>query len=185
MKEYDIKEEDNKKEKEVDEKEEKNNSEQESLTTRTNSKKIGNYDYRDILLLNDLDFFYKTGKIPFVFFTHLLCTILVTLIILTQNENLNKLMQQTRAVQASIYLHEDTENPDYDFPKKYYYTKYETFSQSLVNIINNIYNINNTIDFDIYFDNQNDIKMFTKYRMSSNINNNSFTFNYFVNELFY
>ena len=175
MKEYDIKEEDNKKEKEVDEKEEKNNSEQESLTTRTNSKKIGNYDYRDILLLNDLDFFYKTGKIPFVFFTHLLCTILVTLIILTQNENLNKLMQQTRAVQASIYLHEDTENPDYDFPKKYYYTKYETFSQSLVNIINNIYNINNTIDFDIYFDNQNDIKMFTKYRMSSNINNNSFS----------
>ena len=142
MKEYDIKEEDNKKEKEVDEKEEKNNSEQESLTTRTNSKKIGNYDYRDILLLNDLDFFYKTGKIPFVFFTHLLCTILVTLIILTQNENLNKLMQQARAIQSSFYLQDDTSTPTLDYPRNYYYTKLETFSDNLMKLINNIYNIN-------------------------------------------
>ena len=96
-------------------------SEDDLLIIKKESKNYGNYDYRDILLLNDLDFFYKTGKIPFVFFTHVLCTFLVTLILLTQKGNLNKLMQQTRAVQASFYLHENTENPDYDFPKKYFY----------------------------------------------------------------
>ena len=37
------------------------------LLVRTDSK-TSKYDYRDILLLNDLDFFYKTGKFPFVFF---------------------------------------------------------------------------------------------------------------------
>ena len=153
----------------------KNLSEDDLLIIKKESKNYGNYDYRDILLLNDLDFFYKTGKIPFVFFTHVLCTFLVTLMLLTQNENLNKLMQQTRAVQASFYLHEDTDIPDYDFPKKYFYTKYETFSESLVNIINNIYDINKTIDFDIYFENLDDIKMYTKFRMSSNINNKSFS----------
>ena len=160
-------------EEEENKEEEKNITEEDLLLAKKESKNYGNYDYTDILLLNDLDFFYKTGKIPFVFFAHLLCTFLVTLILLTQNENLNKLMQQTRAVQASFYLHEDTENPDYDFPRKYYYTKYETFSESLVNIINNIYDINNTIDFDINYENQNDIKMFSKFRMSSDINDKS------------
>ena len=178
MKEYYIEEEEEIEEKEkLNETEEKKyfSTENDLLLIKSYSKHFGNYDYRDILLLNDLDFFYKTGKIPFVFFTHLLCTILVTLIIVTQNDNLNKLMQQTRAVQASIYSHEDTENPDYDFPKKFYYTKYETFSESLLEIIDNIYEINSTIDFDIYFENQNDIKMFTKFRMSSYINNKSFS----------
>ena len=57
-------------------------SEDDLLIIKKESKNYGNYDYRDILLLNDLDFFYKTGKIPFVFFTHVLCTFLVTLILL-------------------------------------------------------------------------------------------------------
>ena len=143
------------------------------LLIKKDSKSYENYDYRDILLLNDLDFFYKTGKIPFVFFTHLLCTILVTFIIIVHNNNLNKLMQQSRAVQASFYLHEDTENPDFDFPKKFVYSKYETFSESLVKIINNIYDINKTINFDIIYDNQDDIKMFTKFKASADINNNN------------
>ena len=144
------------------------------LLVRTDSRNLSKYDYRDILLLNDLDFFYKTGKIPFVFFSHLLCTLLVTLIILQQNTNLNKLMQQARAVQASFYFHEGTEVPDYDFPKKYYYTQYEVFSENLVKVINNIYKINDTLDFNIYFQNQDDIKMYTKFRASSNLNKNNF-----------
>ena len=187
MKEYIIEEEekdDNKKEnekeekekkevkEEKEEKEEKDSSEKDLLLIKKDSKSYENYDYRDILLLNDLDFFYKTGKIPFVFFTHLLCTILVTFIIIVHNENLNKLMQQSRAVQASFYLHEDTENPDFDFPKKFVYSKYETFSESLVKIINNIYDINKTINFDIIYDNQDDIKMFTKFKASADIDNN-------------
>ena len=153
-------------------------NEQDLLLIKTSTQILDKYDYRDILLLNDLDFFYKTGKIPFIFFMHLLCTILVTLIILTQNENLNKLMQQTRSVQASFYFHDDTENPDYDFPKKYFYTNFDLFHENLINIINNIYDINDTIDFNIYYENQDDIKMFIKYRISSNINN---TFPYVFN----
>ena len=174
MKESDVEE----KEKEI-KTEKKEPTEDELLLVRSErinsiSSSYQNDDYRDILLLNDLDFFYKTGKIPFVFLTHLLCTILVTLLILTQNGNLNTLMQQARAVQASFYFHDDTENPDYDFPKKFYYTQYDEFSDILKNIINNIFNINNTIDFNIYFENIDNLKMYTKYRISSNINNNSF-----------
>ena len=104
MKESDVEE----KEKEI-KTEKKEPTEDELLLVRSErinsiSSTYQNDDYRDILLLNDLDFFYKTGKIPFVFLTHLLCTILVTLLILTQNGNLNTLMQQARAVQASFYL---------------------------------------------------------------------------------
>ena len=165
--------EEKKEKEEKNEKEEKDASEKDLLLIKKDSKDDENYDYRDILLLNDLDYFYKTGKIPFAFFSHLLCTFLVTLIILIHNDNLNKLMQQSRAVQASFYLHEDTENPDYDFPKEYYYSKYETFSENLVKIINNIYNINKTINFDIIYDNQDNIKMFTKFRISSDISNKS------------
>ena len=139
---------------------------------RTDSKNLSKYDYRDILLLNDLDFFYKTGKIPFVFFSHLLCTVLVTAIILKQNTNLNKLMQHARAMQASFYFHEGTDVPDYDFAKQYYYTDYEAFSENLLKVINNIYDINNTLDFNIHYENQNDIKMFSKFRASSNLNKN-------------
>ena len=159
------------------------------LLVRTDSK-TSKYDYRDILLLNDLDFFYKTGKFPFVFFSHLLCTVLVTSIILKQNTNLNKLMQHARSMQASFYFHDGTEVPDYDFAKQYYYTDYDTFSENLLKIINNIYNINNTLDFNIRFENQNDIKMYSKLRTSSNLNkknkNNNdkkynITFPYFFN----
>ena len=157
------------------EKEENNEIKEGDLSlVRTDSRNLSKYDYRDILLLNDLDFFYKTGKIPFVFFSHLLCTFLVTLIIMQQNTNLNKLMQQARAVQASFYFHEGTEVPDRDFPKKYYYTHYEAFSENLVRVINNIYKINDTLDFNIYFQNQEDIKMYTKFRASSNLNKNKF-----------
>ena len=125
-------------------------------------------DYRDVLLLNDLDLFFKTGKIPYVFFTHLISTIIVTIIIITQNQNLNKLMQQTRAVQTSFYLREDTQNPTLDYPRTYYYSKLDTFSENLIKIINNIYNINSTIDFNIYFENQNNIKLYPKFKRNYN-----------------
>lgn len=160
----------------IPEKEEiKEPNEDDLLLVKSGSKNYSKYDYRDILLLNDLDFFYKTGKIPFVFFSHLLCTILVTIIILTQNGNLNKLMQHNRAIQASFYFHDDTENPDYDFPKKFYYTQYEVFSENLVKIIENIYGINETIDFNIQYENHDEIKMYSKFRPSPNIYKNSFT----------
>ena len=147
--------------------EEKQSGENDLLLMKINSKKINKFDYKDILLLNDLDLFYKTGKLPYVLFTHLLCTVLVTLIIITQNENLNKLMQQTRAIQTSFYLHDDTNTPTLDYPRKYYYTTLESFSDNLLNIINNIYEINSTIDFNIYFENQDNIKMYTKFRRNS------------------
>ena len=83
-------------------------------------------------------------------------------------------MQHARAVQASFYF-ENTENPDYDFAKKFYYTNYDDFLEQLEKIIENIKNINDTIDFNIYFENQEDIKMYTKFRASSNINSNSFS----------
>ena len=143
-------------------------SENDLLLVKMNSKNNKRYDYRDILLLNDLDLFYKTGRIPYVFFSHLLCTVLVTIIILTQNENLNKLMQQARAIQSSFYLQDDTSTPTLDYPRNYYYTKLETFSDNLMKLINNIYNINSTIDFDINFENQDNIKMYTKFRRNSN-----------------
>ena len=109
-------------EKEEEKKEEEKNEpkEDDSLLVRTNTQNLSNYDYRDILLLNDLDFFYKTGKLPTIFFSHLFCTALVTIIILSQNNNLNKLMEHERAMQASFYLHDGTEDPNYDFTKKYY-----------------------------------------------------------------
>jgi len=147
-----------------DKEEHKESKEDDLLLVKFDSKKINKFDYRDILLLNDLDLFYKTGKIPYIFFTHLLCTILVTIIILTQNKNLNKLMQQTRAIQTSFYLHDDTATPTLDYPRNYYYTKLETFSENLVKLINNIYNINSTIDFNIKYENQDNIKMYIKFR---------------------
>ena len=164
----------NKKEKKEELIERKESKEEDSLLIKTETKNSGKYDYREILLLNDLDFFYKTGKFPFLFFSHLICTGLLTLLILTQSLNLNKLMQHARAVQASFYF-ENTENPDYDFAKKFYYTNYDDFLEQLEKIIENIKNINDTIDFNIYFENQEDIKMYTKFRASSNINSNSFS----------
>jgi len=153
--------------------EEKNKKEENDLLlVRHDSKRVKKYDYRDILLLNDLDLFYKTGRLPYVLFTHLLCTVLVTIIILTQNTNLNKLMQHTRAIQTSFYLHDDTGTPTLDYPRSYFYTKLETFSENLILLINNIYNINSTIDFNIYFENQDNIKMYTKFRRNSNYNKN-------------
>ena len=150
----------------------KNTRENDLLLVKMDSKKIKRYDYRDILLLNDLDLFYKTGRLPYVFFTHLLCTVLVTIIILTQNHNLNKLMQQTRAIQSSFYLNDDTSTPTLDYPRNYYYTKIDVFSENLVNLINNIYEINSTIDFDIYFENQKNITMYIKYRRNSQYDDN-------------
>ena len=129
----------------------KNTNENDLLLIKMDSKRVKRYDYRDILLLNDLDLFYKTGQIPYVFFSHLLCTVLVTLIILTQNQNLNKLMQQARAIQSSFYLNEDTNTPTLDYPRNYFYTKLDTFSDNLMKLINNIYNINSTIDFYVQF----------------------------------
>ena len=164
----------NKKEKNEEKIMRKESKEEDSLLIKTETKSSGKYDYRDILLLNDLDFFYKTGKFPFLFFTHLLCTILVTLLILTQSSNLNKLMQHARAMQASFYF-QDTENPDYDFAKQFYYTNYDYFLLQLEKIIDNIRKINETIDFNIHYDNQEEIKMYTKFRMSSNINTNNFS----------
>ena len=151
---------------------EKNLEENDLLLVKLDSKKIKRYDYRDILLLNDLDLFYKTGKLPFIFFTHLLCTVLVTLIIITQNDNLNKLMQQNRAIQTSFYLHDNTGTPTLDYPRNYFYTTLETFSENLINLINNIYEINSTIDFNIHFENQDNIKMYTKFRRNSNYEKN-------------
>ena len=148
----------------------KNNNENDLLLIKMDSKKIKRYDYRDILLLNDLDLFYKTGQIPYVFFSHLLCTVLVTLIILTQNQNLNKLMQQARAIQSSFYLNEDTNTPTLDYPRNYFYTKLDTFSDNLMKLINNIYNINSTIDFYVNFENNDNIKMYTKFRRNSGCN---------------
>ena len=147
--------------------EEKVSGENDLLLSKIDSKKINKSDYKDILLLNDLDLFYKTGKLPYVLFTHLLCTVLVTLIIITQNENLNKLMQQTRAIQTSFYLQNDTNAPTVDYPRNYYYTTLESFSEYLLNITNIIYDINSTIDFNIYFENQDNIKMYTKFRRNS------------------
>ena len=154
-----------------EEEEDKKSEENDLLLVKYDSTKTKKYDYRDILLLNDLDLFYKTGKIPFVLLNHILCTILVTLIIITQNINLNKLMQQTRAIQTSFYLHDDTGTPTFEYPRNYFYTKLESFSENLVQLINNIYDINSTIDFNIHFENQDDIKMYTKFRRNSNNNN--------------
>ena len=145
----------------------KNTNENDLLLIKMDSKRVKRYDYRDILLLNDLDLFYKTGQIPYVFFSHLLCTVLVTLIILTQNENLNKLMQQARAIQSSFYLNEETNTPTLDYPRTYFYTKLDTFSENLMKLINNIYNINSTIDFYVNFENKDNIKMYTKFRRNS------------------
>ena len=125
------------------EKEEINESKEGDLLLVRTDSKTSKYDYRDILLLNDLDFFYKTGKFPFIFFSHLLCTALVTIIILSQKTNLTKLMEHERAMQSSFYFHDGTEDPDYDFAKQYYYTDYDAFSENLVKIINNIYVENN------------------------------------------
>ena len=147
--------------------EEKRLGEKDLLLIKTDSKTINKYDYKDILLLNDLDLFYKTGKLPYVLFTHILCTVLITLIIITQNENLNKLMQQTRAIQTSFYLHDDTSAPTLDYPRNYFYTTLDSFSNNLLDIINNIYKINSTIDFNIHFENQDNIKMYTKFRRNS------------------
>ena len=157
-------------------KENNENNENDLLLIKMDSKKVKKYDYRDILLLNDLDLFHKTGQIPYVFFSHLFCTVLVTLIILTQNENLNKLMQQARAIQSSFYLGDDTNTPTLDYPRSYYYTKLDTFSDNLMELIDNIYNINSTIDFDIYFENQDNIKMYIKFRRNSNIYNYPYFF---------
>lgn len=145
--------------------EEDKKGEEDLLLVKMDSKRLKkNTDYKDILLLNDLDLFYKSGRLPCVFFTHLLCTVLVTLIIITQNENLNKLMQQNRAIQTSFYLHDDTGAPTLDYPRNYFYTTLDTFSDNLIQLINNIYEINSTIDFNIKYENQDNIKMFTKFR---------------------
>ena len=151
----------------------RNEGENDLLLVKMDSKRIKRYDYRDIILLNDLDLFYKTGNLPYVFFTHLLCTVLVTLIILTQNENLNKLMQHTRAIQSSFYLNDDTNTPTLDYPRTYYYTKIDVFSENLVQLINNIYEINSTLDFNINFENQENIKMFIKFRRNSKYDSNN------------
>ena len=151
--------------------ENKNLDEYDLLLAKKDSTRIKRYDYKDILLLNDLDFFYKTGRFPYIFIFHLLCTVFVTLTILTQNDNLNKLMQQARAIQTSFYLHEDTGTPTRDFPRTYFYITLESFSENLVKLIDNIYNINSTIDFNIYFENQDNIKMFTKFRRNSDYKN--------------
>ena len=173
-------------EKKEEKKEEENNDpkEEDLLLVKPDSKSSKD-DYRDILLLNDLDFFYKTGKFPFIFFSHLLCTALVTIIILSQKTNLTKLMEHERAMQSSFYFHDGTEDPDYDFAKQYYYTDYDAFSENLVKIINNIYEINNTLDFNINFENQDYLRMFTKFRNSNslykkNIKEYNVTYPYFL-----
>ena len=153
-------------------KEKKESKENELLLKKGKSKKKIKYSDIDILLLSDLDFYYKTGKYPFVLFTHILSTILITFIITAQNSNLNKLMQQTRAIEGSFYFHDGTDLPANQFKKNFYYTDYYTFSYNLVKIINNIYNINNTIDFDIHYINQEDIKLYAKFKKSTNIDKN-------------
>ena len=76
-------------------------------------------------------------------------------------------MQQTRAIQTSFYLHDDTSAPTLDYPRNYFYTTLDSFSNNLLDIINNIYKINSTIDFNIHFENQDNIKMYTKFRRNS------------------
>ena len=142
--------------------------------TEKEKKSKKKVDFRDILLLNDLDLFYKSGQIPFILFFHILCTSINTFLIVTQIQNLNKLMQQTRAVESAFYLHEDTSTPTYEFARKYYYTDLNSFSESLIDVINTIYDINNTLSFDIYFENINELKINPKFKRNS--------FNYQTNQ---
>ena len=143
-------------------------------------------DYSDILLLNDLDLFFKNGKYPFMFFSHLLSTLLITFLLMTQISNLNKLMQQTRAVQSAFYFNEDTSTPTVEYPRKYFYTQLDTFSEALTNLINIIYDINKTIDFNIYFENINELQIYIKYKTNaiefSEKNNYSLPYNFSIKE---
>ena len=109
----------------------------------------------------------------------------MTVIIVCQIDNLNKLMEHERAIQASFYFHDGTEDPTYDFVKRYYYTDYEVFSENLVKIINNIYDINNTLDFNIHFENQDYYRILSKFKQSTslyskNIKDYNVTYPYFL-----
>jgi hypothetical protein len=94
-------------------------------------------------------------------------------------------MEHERAIQASFYFHDGTEDPSDDFVKRYYYTDYEVFSENLVKIINNIYDINNTLDFNIHFENQDYYRILSKFKQSTslyskNIKDYNVTYPYFL-----
>jgi len=159
----------NEKEEDIDT-EEKKLKENEALITKYVPKSKKRANYKDIILLTDLDLFLKDRKIPFIFLTHIFSTILISIIIVGNNKNLNKLMQHSRTIQTYFYLREDTHSPTYDYPRDYFYTKYEAFSYNLGILIDRIFTINNSIDFYIYFENQDGIKMYPKYRKGLFIN---------------
>ena len=62
-------------------------------------------DFKDEILLNDLELYYKNGTFPSVFFLHIACALLTTFIIISESYHLNNLMQHTRIIQSVFYFH--------------------------------------------------------------------------------
>ena len=64
-------------------KEEDTETESSYLLNKSEDTILQNYDFKDVLLLTDLDLFYKTGKLPYIFITHLISTLMVAIIVLS------------------------------------------------------------------------------------------------------
>ena len=147
----------------------------ENELNKQNEEQLNNlakYDeLKDNLVLNDLELFYKTGKFPYIFFLHILSTLIITIIILKGDQNLNNLMQQTRSIQSVFYFFENAEDPNDNYPRTYYFTTLPDLFEHMDKLINSIFNINKYIAYNITYKNDTNLKF--QFTFRKNVNNNS------------
>ena len=121
-------------------------------------------DFKDEILLNDLELYYKNGTFPSVFFLHIACALLTTFIIISESYHLNNLMQHTRIIQSVFYFHQETNDPSYDYPRTYYFTKIEDLNEHFQNEIYSIFHINDTLPYSITYKNSSNLKLQISYK---------------------
>ena len=130
-----------------------------------NQEKISKYDeLKDNLILNDLEIFYKTGKLPYIFFFHILSTLIITVIILKTDKNSNNLMQQARSIQSAFYFFHETNDPNDNYPRTYYFTTLPNLMEHIEQLINTTFNINEKLAYNINYKNESNLKIQFTYR---------------------
>lgn len=121
-------------------------------------------DFKDEILLNDLELYYKNGTFPAVFFLQIACALLTTFLIINESFQMNFLMKHTRNMQSVFYFHQDTADPSYDYPRTYYFTKIDDLKEHFQKAIYNIFHINDTLPYNINYKNNTSLKLHISYK---------------------
>ena len=108
---------------------------------------------------NDLEQFRKFGTIPSLFITHIVLLVISTYIIFVHSETLDDLVYHNRAIQSTFFFHQDTAAPSKEYKKKGYISTLPQFLSHLDYLIYRIYNINETLTFNVAFDTSSPFKI--------------------------